>query len=198
VVVLATAWLFPMRGAAAQGLSVSEAEKLAGGGTVVRAQSLDRGPRHYVGGVAYILIDAEPTEVTRLFDDVGTWQRVLPKTRSARRVAHAADDALVEMTHGNAWVQATYTMRVHRDADGIRFWMDPRRRHDIEDAWGFMRVEPFGDGRTLVTYGILVDMGPSLLRGLFEERVRTLALSVPDRVRDLILERIAAGRRASY
>jgi hypothetical protein len=76
--------------------------------------------------------------------------------------------------------------------------MDPRRRHDIEDAWGFMRVEPFGDGRTLVTYGILVDIGPSLLRDLFEERVRALALSVPDRIRDLILERVGAGRRASY
>jgi hypothetical protein len=151
-----------------------------------------------VGGVAYALIDAEPREVTRLFDDVGTWRRVLPKTRSARPVAHAADDALVEMTHGTAWLQATYTMRVHRDVDGIRFWVDPRRPHDIEDAWGFVRAEPFGDGRTLVTYGILVDIGPSLLRDLFEERVRVLALSVPDRIRDLLAERSAAVRSATY
>ena len=48
-----------------------------------------------------------------------------------------------------------------------------------------------------MTYGILVDMGPGLLRDLFEDRVRELALSVPDRVRDVVFAHSAAGRRAS-
>jgi hypothetical protein len=45
-----------------------------------------------------------------------------------------------------------------------------------------------------VTYGILIDLGPGLLRSLFEERVRQLALTVPERVRGLLLER----RMAAY
>jgi hypothetical protein len=40
-------------------------------------------------------------------------------------------------------------------------------------------------------------MGPGLLRDLFENTVRELALSVPDRVRGLVLERSARGRRGS-
>jgi hypothetical protein len=74
--------------------------------------------------------------------------------------------------------------------------MDPARAHDIEDVWGFFRAEPMGDGRTLVTYGILIDMGDGILRDMFEGRVRELALEVPDRVRDVVVQRQARGRRA--
>jgi hypothetical protein len=125
------------------------------------------------------------------------WRRILPKARSSRRVGMAGTDALVEMTHGNALVHATYTMRVRHDGHGVRFWMDTRRPHDIEDAWGFLHAMPRADGRTLVTYGVLIDMGPGLLRDMFEDRVRDAALSVPDRIRGLVLERNAASARAS-
>jgi hypothetical protein len=128
---------------------------------------------------------------------VDVWKRILPKTRSARRVGTTGNDTLVEMTNGTAIVQATYTMRVRRDGPLVRFWMDPTCHHDIEDVWGFVRAEPMADGRTLVAYGILVDMGSGILGDLFEDRVRTLALSVPDQLRDLVVEGAAAGQRAS-
>jgi hypothetical protein len=191
----------PARG---DGLTVAETEKLLRGASVVRRTEVERWGRRYVGGVAYAVVDARPGEVATLLDDVATWQRILPRTRSARVVGFADDDPLVVVTHGTALVQATYTIRVHREASGVRFWMDTSRRHDIEDAWGFLRVEPLGDaaagagqGQTIVSYGILVDMGPGLLRDLFEDRVRDLALSVPERVQGLVLTRVAAGRRAS-
>jgi len=183
--------------AKADGLSTAERDKLVRGETVVRTQSLRRGDRRYVGGVAYGIVDVPADDLARLLANVDTWRRILPKTRSVRRVGASGDDALVELTQGTALLQATYTMHVRRVGRVVRFWMDPRRPHDIEDAWGFMRSEPTADGRTLVTYGVLIDMGDGLLRDLFEERVRELALSVPDRVRDLVLERNAAGRSAS-
>jgi hypothetical protein len=117
--------------------------------------------------------------------------------RIARDAGHAGGDALVQATQGTALVQATYTLRLHLSGREVRFWMDPRRSHDISDAWGFLRAVPLGDGRTLVTYGVLIDMGPGLLREMFEERGRDLALSVADRVRGYVLQRNAAGRRAA-
>ena len=45
--------------------------------------------------------------------------------------------------------------------------------------------------RTLVTYGVLVDLGPGLFRDLFEERVKNAALTVPDRLRTFVRERDA-------
>ncbi len=192
--VLASAAAGADRGGA---LSKSEAERLWRGETVVRTQSLERGEQHYVGGVTYTIVDARAEDVPTLFADVDTLRRILPRTRAARDAGHAGGDALVQVTQGTALVQATYTLRLHRSEREVRFWMDPRHNHDISDAWGFLRAVPLGDGRALVTYGVLIDMGPGLLRDMFEDRVRDLALSVADRVRGYVLQRNAAGLRAA-
>jgi hypothetical protein len=173
----------------ADGLLPAETSRLLQGETVVRFQSLALGAKRYVGGLAYAIVDAPVDDLAPLLDDVNAWKRILPKTRSARRIGAIGGDSLVAMTHGTAFVEASYTMRVHREDNAMRFWMDRRRSHDIEDAWGFLRAEPTADGRTLITYGVLIDMGPGLMRDLFEDSVRRLALSVPDRVRGLVRER---------
>jgi hypothetical protein len=183
--------------ARADGLAPGETARLLRGKTVAREQELSRGSRRYVGGVTYTIIDAAQSDLGAVLDDVSAWRRFLPKTRDAQRVGSAGDDTLVQITHGSALVQVGYTLRVHHDAHGVRFWMDPGRPHDIEDAWGFFRTEPLGDGRTLVTYGILVDMGAGILRDMFESRVKELALEVPDHVRDVVLRLQARGQRAA-
>jgi hypothetical protein len=183
--------------ARADSLSSAEVDKLLRGDSVARTQELHRGIRRYVGGVAYNILDAAPEDLASLLDDVGDWGRFLPKTRDAHRVGAVGNDPLVQITHGSALVQVGYTLRVHRDGSSVRFWMDTTRAHDIEDVWGFFRAEPMGDGRTLVTYGILIDMGDGILRDMFEDRVRELALEVPDRVRDVVVQRAARGRRAA-
>jgi hypothetical protein len=76
--------------------------------------------------------------------------------------------------------------------------MDPTMPHDIEDIWGFFRLEPMPSGRTLITFGILIDLGDGMLRDLFEGLVRELAVvEIPNNVRTVILERTARGRRAA-
>jgi len=183
--------------ARADGLSAAETDKLLRGDCVARTQELRRGPRRYVGGVAYKIIDASPEDLAALLDDVNRWGLFLPKTRDARRTGAVGDDPLVRVTHGSALVQVGYTLRVHRESNSVRFWMVPARAHDIEDVWGFFRAEPIGDGRTLMSYGVLIDMGDGILRDLFEDRVRELALDVPDLVRDVVVQRQVPGQRAA-
>jgi hypothetical protein len=178
-------------------LSAGEADRLTRGETVVRLQTLERGRRRYVGGVTYTVLDHPAAELARLLDDVRVWQRILPRTRSARVVGGGGRDELVELTNGTALVQATYTMHLRRDGRTIRFWLDPARRHDIGDAWGFVKAEPMAHGRALVTYGVLIDLGPGLVRDLFEDGVRKLALSVPERLRSFVAEHDATGARAA-
>jgi hypothetical protein len=180
---------------AAEGdLSPGEVSQLEQGLTIVRPQSLERGGRHYVGGMAYAVVDASAEDLESLLGDPQIWKRILPKTRAARRVGAIGDDTLIELTQGNALIQGTYTIRLHREDHGARFWVDPQRGHDIEDGWGFLRLEPTPEGHTLVTYGVLVDLGPGLIRNLFEDTIRRLALSVPDRVRGFVQQRRAPGR----
>jgi len=183
--------------ARADELSALETSRLLSGETVARRQSLERDQRRYVGGVAYTIVDAPADRVSDMLASIDGWQQLLPRTRSARHVGSILGDTLVELTSGTALFHATYTVRVRHEGREVRFWMDPRRPHDIEDAWGFVRAEPLADGRSMLTFGILIDMGPGLLRTLFESRIRELALSVPDRVRGWVVERNAVGRGAS-
>lgn len=173
--------------ARADGLAAWESARLDRGETVVREQTIDRGDHHYVGGVTYTVLDVTAVELTALLEDVSTWRHVLPRTKQARHVGSDHGDALVELVQGNALYEATYTIRVRKSGREMRFWLEPTRPHEIDDAWGFFRVEPFtsrtGEERVLLTYGVLVDVGPGIVRELFEERVRAAMLSVPQLVR---------------
>ncbi len=143
-------FLFPLTASAAlllatvaahaSALTVGETQRLLRGETVVRAQSLRRGDRRYVGGVTYSVVDADADDLAQLLGNIDAWRRILPKTRSALSIGAVGGDSLVELTQGSALVQAKYTIRLRRDGRGVRFWMDPGGRHDIEDAWGFVRT----------------------------------------------------------
>ena len=169
--------------ARADSLSGDESARLSRGETVIREHTMERGDHRYVGGVTYTVLDTSEAEVTALLEDVDAYRNVLPRTKAARAVG----DNLVELVQGNALYEATYTIRLRKSTHEIRFWLEPSRAHDIDDAWGFFRMQPFvtenGEQRVLLTYGVLVDVGPGIVRELFEERVRAAMLSVPQLVR---------------
>lgn len=175
--------------ARADGLSTNERTRLDNHETVARAQTLERGERRYIGGVTYTVLDAPPSEVAALLDDADALQKVLPRTKDAHYTGSIGGDRLLELTQGNALVQATYTIRIKRDPSEASFWLEPSRPHGIEDTWGFFRWQSWGENQTLLTYGILVDVGPGIVRDFFEDRFRAALLSVPQFVRRQLAER---------
>lgn len=191
--------------ARADTLTERESIRLARGETVIREHTWEPGrSARFIGGVTYTILDAVAAEITPIFDDVNAYRRVLPRTKRARLVSLEPNgDRLVELVQGTALVEAQYTIRVRQDPPSptrreIRFWLEPSLPHEIDDAWGFFRIEPFigaaGEQRVLLTYAILVDIGPGIVRELFEERVRAALLSVPQLVRRYVAE----GRHTGY
>lgn len=210
VVVLATLALVALAPSArADVLSEAESIRLARGETVIREHTWEPGrSARFVGGVTYTIVDAGAAEIVALFDDINAYRRVLPRTKQARLVSVEPNgDRLVDLVQGTALVEAEYTLRVRPDAPSastprtgrqVRFWLERSRPHDIDDAWGFFRIEPFTDvsgmPRVLLTYAILVDIGPGIVRDLFEEKVRSALLSVPQ----LLRRYVAEGRHPRY
>ena len=178
--------------ARADSLTSDESARLTRRETVIRQHTLERGEHRWVGGITYTVMDASATEVASVLDHVESLRRALPRTKRARVVGTDAGDELIELVQGNTLMEATYTVRVRRGPHEARFWLDPSRPHAIDDAWGFFRYEPFidpsGEERVLLTYGVLVDVGPGIVRDLFEERVRAVLLSVPQLVRREVAE----------
>ncbi len=201
-------WALPSSAHAAPTPGTDEAAaRLDRGETVVFDQTLDTHGHRYVGGVTYTLIDATRAELLTLFEDVSAYKKVLPRTKQARLIGMNDGDLFVELRQGTSMLETSYTIRVRREDDAsgggtvFRFWLDRTKPHGIEDAWGYFRLEPVTDGpsgspRVLLTYGILVDVGPGLVRDMFEERLREMALTVPQRVREYALAHFRTGGRA--
>jgi hypothetical protein len=171
-------------------LSNAEIARLVSGQPVVREDTIERSGRRYIGGVSYVLINASPQEVTGVLQNVGAYKQILPRTRWLRQIGFSRQgDTLIELDQGNSLVHGRYTVRVRREhvaTDGststFRFWLDRTYAHDIDDAGGFFRVEPMGEG-TLLTYMVMVDLGSSPFVRMFENKVRTVALSTPQLVK---------------
>ncbi len=174
--------------ARADALTADESALLGRRETVIREHTIQNGDHRFIGGITYTLVDASAAEVAAILDDGESLGRVLPRTKRARFVGTVAGgDRLLELVQGNALMEAEYTVRVRRTPGEVRFWLDPTRPHGIDDAWGFFRYEPFisasGEEQVLLTYGVLVDVGPGIVRDLFEGRVRAALLSVPQLLR---------------
>jgi hypothetical protein len=178
-------------------LTAEETASLNRHETVIRPQNLERGEHRYIGGITYTVMAASTAEIAAVLDNVESLRKVLPRTKRARIVGTDSGDQLLELVQGNAVVEAEYTVRIRRGPNDARFWLDPSRPHGIDDAWGFFRYEPFigqrGEAHVLLTYAVLADVGPGIVRDLFEERVRNALLSVPQLVR----RQVAVLRRPS-
>ena len=190
--------LFGAQSSRADTLTMNESARLEAGGTVVRPVTIDDdGDARLVGGVTYTILDASVAELVPLFDDEAAYREILPRTKDAKVVRDGAVRH-VAMRTGNAMVEGVYTLFMRQASPTeLRFWLDRRAPHDLEDAYGYFRftaLAPGHDGRprTLLTYAIAIDIGAGILRDLFEERVRAASLTLPQ----ALVGRLARDRAA--
>jgi hypothetical protein len=177
-------------------LNPAESARLGRGETVIREQTWEpSSSAHYVGGLTYTIVDASAPEMYGILEDVQSYRRLLPLTKRVKLVSVEPNgDRLVELVHGNALMEAEYTLRVRQypARREVRFWLETSRPHEIDDAFGYFRVESVesrtGTPKVLLTYAILVDVGPGIVRNMFEEKVRARLLSVPQLVRRYVAE----------
>jgi hypothetical protein len=189
---LLCALLLP-RTARAGSLTPAEKERLDRGEVVTRTFDVDLPGGEYIGGLAYVIIPAPPAEVMSIFLDPNSYGHIFPLTQEARVAGRAGDDWFVYIRQGGRRASGEYTVRVRRETPSlVRFWMDPGRPHDIGDCWGFFRVDPTKDGRTLLTYGALLHLEFGVIKLLFQEKIRAYALETPALVRRYVEERRGA------
>jgi hypothetical protein len=76
----------------------------------------------------------------------------------------------------------------------VRYRLDRRRAHDVRDGWGFVKLSPRPDGKTLVSYGAVVDPGNALLIAVFGSDLRQHLLDVPKQLKRWVERHRAAAR----
>ena len=185
------------RAPGSDGLSPAEREALLAGETVSRPLTIARGKGRYVGGVSYQLLRVPPAEVLAALGNPDALPALLPRTKSAELVGVDARGARIELTQGTRLVDGTYTIWLRRAGPGeLAFRLDPSRPHGIADVHGFARVRAFGRDHTLLTLAVALDVGPGIVRSLFEDRIQRVILDAPKQIRaELESSALAAASR---
>jgi hypothetical protein len=171
-------------------ITAPERAEAGTGAVVTRPLEFERNGAHYIGGVATGLVPASAEEVLAAMDDVGALRAMLPRTKRATLVDTHGAVRRIELRQGNSIIDATYTVELS-PAGGpgqIEFHLDPSRPHDIEDVYGYFKVERFDERHSLVTVAAAVDVGSGLTQMLFGKRVQDVILSAP-----VVMRRYFAG-----
>lgn len=183
--------------------SDAQHQRLREGERVEELVELERRGQRYVGGVSYVLVQAEPGQVFDVLNQLDTLASVLPQTRDLRVLERSGGRVRVAIELGNGVVSTAFTVFFQLDpapgndeAHMVRFWLDPSQPHGVEDVWGYFRATRYDAGRALISVGALVNLGPGLIRMLFEERVVRAILRMPNRIREVV-ERSAGPADAS-
>lgn len=184
------------------GLSEEEYARLVRGEIVARPRLVDVGASRYVGGVSYVIVGASADLVQKLIRDPRNYANLVPKLKRATLVGENDGDRYYHILHSLFGV--SYTVHLHDAPRELQFWVDQQKAHDVEDAWGYVHSEPFNDlqaapanvsyaptgktgcgERSIVTYGMMIRLGPGIVRELFSEKLRAAALSLPRRLQKL-------------
>lgn len=191
ITVSATARAADSSASSARSLAQAEREALLAGEVVSRPMQFETDSGSYRGGVSYSLVNAPAAAVLSALSNVDTLPQALPNTKSARLVDVRGGLARVELVHGGG---TTYTVHIERTRgrSELRFWLDSSRPHDISDVFGFFRVEPFGQGKSLVTVAAALDLGSGLTSWLFSGAVERAVLGTPRRIREYVEPRAFA------
>lgn len=151
------------------------------GELVRRPDARREGNGRYIGGTSWQRVRASRETVWRVINDVSNYTRLIPGVDRAQVLEERAEHRVVSLRHSYSFVSASYSARVRVDADAhtIYFELDSTRPHDIRDGRGFITLDRYGEDETIVTWGVMADVGSGILTGVFAPVIHDWILRVP-------------------
>jgi hypothetical protein len=182
------------REALAAPFSADELARLAAGEVIRKPLDVDLPGGAYFGGTSYARIAAPVSAVSAVLADPRNYGAIVPMTLETRVLWQRDRDSAVYFRQGGRAGSAAYVLLVRRESLGLfRFWLDPSQPHEIADLWGYFRVQPWGSDASLLTYAALVHLDFGLVKMLFSEAIRRVALGTPALVRAYVEAHVEKG-----
>jgi hypothetical protein len=162
------------------GFTADERERLQRGELIQRPASRDHGGLRLMGGSSWQLIDSPPEVVWQALLDTPRYPRFLPQVAEARLIKEKGGTRRVFVKHGGLASASYYvSLRVETPLRDIRFRIEESGAVGVRAAWGFYSLRPYGEGKTLLAFGIMADIGDGLLTAIVRGQVHEWMLKVP-------------------
>jgi hypothetical protein len=156
-------------------------------GEVVR-HPLTPGPatQGYLGGTSYVVVDAAPDAVWRAMQDFDSFPNIFPKTLSTEIISDRGSRKVVKMVQGNSWIAISFYVlyRIDDETRKVSWSLIEDQPHDLDDTRGYWQVDAYGEGRSLVTYVNVINLGDIAALALFADAIQNGLLGVPGNLHD--------------
>jgi len=161
-------------------LSAQEQAELRAGKLVMRRTARRLRGVPMLGGLSWQLVRARPDSVYEALTNVSVYPQLLPAVESVRLMPDEPPFT-VFVQHRLGFIRASYYVRTQRDTEhrALHFRLDHERSNAIRDAWGELRVTPYGRNQSIVSLAILADLGDGLVFDVIRENIQTWMLRVP-------------------
>jgi hypothetical protein len=165
--------------------SSEEEAQLRAGKLVVRPEQRESGDAKLIGGMSWQLIDAPPKRVWKTLVDVSCYPRFLPAVEKVSFIDMVGAQQRLFLSHSYGLVSASYYVLVGTDPKRgvLRFRLDRTRESSLRDAYGELRVSPFGQNKSVVSMAIMADMGSGFVTGFVRGHVHEWMLRVPEQLK---------------
>jgi hypothetical protein len=174
-----------------QSFDADDLRRLEAGELIERPVQRTRGSLRLIGGTSFQVVERSVSETWRALNDAASYRYMMPGADEARVVAHRPGTRVVRVRHSAGLVSAAYHLRLRYDQErrDIAFRLDESRPNDLRAVWGFISVAPWQDdpNRSIVSYGIMADVGGGVLGGILRGQIHTWMLRVPSIVREYLV-----------
>lgn len=162
-------------------LTTEDKKLLAAGGLVMKPKNEQRGAYKLIGGQSWQIINV-PVEVAwEALANLSGYKNFIPLVTESDVKHQAGEEADLAIRQEWGPIDVKYVLQTTLEAGGrsMVFRVDHSQAHDIRAGWGFMRIRPYKDNQTLVSFGALVDIGDGVFVSIIRPAVRRDLLRIP-------------------
>lgn len=167
-------------------LTAEDKRMLAAGELVAKHRNEQRGVYKLIGGHSWQIVDV-PVEIAwKALTDLPRYERIIPLATETEVTHQAGEEADLAIRQQWGPIDVRYVLQTTLDEDrrAMMFRLDHSQSHAIRAGWGFLRVRPYKDDRTLVSFGALVDIGDGVFVSIIRPAVRRDLLRIPSHFKE--------------
>ena len=162
-------------------LTTEDKKLLAKGELVMKPKNEQRGAYKLFGGQSWQIIDVPASEAWQALKNLSGYKNFIPLATESDVSNQVGKEADVAMRQQWGPIDVKYVLQTTLEAErgAVVFRVDHSKDHDIRAGWGFFRVRPYKNDRTLVSFGALVDIGDGVFVSIVRPAVRKDLLRIP-------------------
>jgi ribosome-associated toxin RatA of RatAB toxin-antitoxin module len=162
-------------------LTTEDKKLLAQGELVMKPKNEQRGAYKLFGGQSWQIIDVPPSVAWEALKDIAGYKNFIPLATESVITHEDSEETDVAIRQQWGPIDVRYVLQTTTQPKkgAVLFRVDHSQDHDIRAGWGFIRIRPYKNDQSLVSFGALVDIGDGMFVSIVRPAVRRDLLRIP-------------------